>query len=359
MQLVLVARHLGLAAMVRVQGPGSMKVMSDLSFELNAELLPANKIQNMSICLSISVNLCSSPHLQPKLKFFSWRGAGLAWNSLGRWIHFPNQSWVLSYEKNLNNFDSKKIQHIEIWTESAAFAVEKSFLYTLAIFGIELEKRGYLRLHAASFRSQERALAVFGPSGVGKTTLVDCLLNHSNCNVFSDEITLICKEFQNQHFVAWPLRLAKKISGSYAAASDERLRADGRLRRLMPIPPDRVAERSGTADKVGMIFFGVHKKHSEARILPLTFLRSLLFVLQVSFGWHLPQMFEISLRLSLVFHFAKEFFRRFAWAMKMLAMGRVQSLIIPIFSNDSEKDRAALAHLLILLHHDFDRKARG
>jgi hypothetical protein len=164
--------------------------------------------------------------------------------------------------------------------------------------GERLEKRGFVRLHAAGFLTSEGAQVLVAPQGAGKSTLA----SRSSVPIFSDEIVYL----KDGVVFAYPIPIATALSPG----------ASRRTASPRTTPRPNVAEWSITAMGKTKFLSQVESPASPAKLaeLVLVYRRSkLVAVAELIFGRGLPQMWPYLLRRTNIVYFPCVAWRRTAF----------------------------------------------
>lgn len=113
-------------------------------------------------------------------------------------------------------------------------------------FGILLQQRGHLVLHASAVAVNGRAVLFCGPSGAGKSTLA-AALSRQACSFVTDDVCHVAFDAEGRPTVAPDGRMLKLWTDAVDHLSLGRTKGDavrGRMEKYY-VPPTRISEPSG------------------------------------------------------------------------------------------------------------------
>jgi hypothetical protein len=111
--------------------------------------------------------------------------------------------WNDYFGKGLSVYDYKKNEGI-VYSNNSELLHEIAYLLILSLTGKDLDRRGYHKVHACSFRYKSQDVIVMLPSKGGKTTLFLEISKLPGVTLISDDTPLIDS---NGHVHPFPLRL--------------------------------------------------------------------------------------------------------------------------------------------------------
>lgn len=187
----------------------------------------------------------------------------------------------------------------------------RSELLVLAInsfVGWELERRGWIRLHAATYlQSDGSTFTLFGDSGIGKSTLaVTCLQQHRP--LFSDEITLIASD-RTIHPYPIPIQLSDGLVRKFQLDTSRLHPFKKRLYPLkwqLPLTEGHIASDATPLSHI-------HSPHSALGVL-----------YRMVVGTGLPQILEFQLRLDNLISIGCVLFWRFCFWLELMMSGKLK-----------------------------------
>jgi hypothetical protein len=258
---------------------------------------------------------------------FSFRGAK-AFGFKQRLIVYPDGAAVLlrttPASKDMVSTNTRpgpnSRLHAHIYSDSATVTNELLFLLISSLTGWELEKRGWIRLHAVGWQdtsgrhicengvwanssAEPRALALLGDSGTGKSSHALGLLQ-AEIPLYSDEITLISPQGV---LYPWPIpiQLSADLIHKFNLNVEE-----------LPAFPKRLY-----ATKY-QLFLNREQIASPAILSRLMSPHSALGVLyRITLGTGLPQILELQLRIGNLTDLVRILLRRFTFATRLLRRG--------------------------------------
>jgi hypothetical protein len=116
-------------------------------------------------------------------------------------------------------------------------ALEEIFYFIQSSVGENLEKSGWVRIHACGFVLDDQAVIIPGDSGQGKSTFILWLLEKTNLPLLSDELILT----NGKDYVGFPMRISIKNRNELPNLPAESWnRSRWKSRWQISIPPDRL-----------------------------------------------------------------------------------------------------------------------
>ncbi len=191
---------------------------------------------------------------------------------------------------------------------------EIAYVSVLSVFGWELEKKGFVRLHALGVRIGDEAAVFHLPPKGGKSTLaLECL--KAGYEVLGDEVILVRGECAH----AFPIRIAvaSKVAEVFAREARVFQRKSFDQKFLVPLAQPRL-EPVAIASILFQAKPGIASSASRASLL-----EAMRWIAWTCFGFGLPQMREFVLRLEELPWVPVVFFRRFAFAIRFAFRGRL------------------------------------
>lgn len=203
---------------------------------------------------------------------------------------------------------------IEVRGTDTEHVYEVAYVALLAVLGWELEKIGFLRLHAFGVRIDGEAMLFHLPPKGGKSTLaLEC--SKAGLEILGDEIVLV----KGQRAHAFPIRAA--VARSVA----ENFGTDGRTfkrkvfddKELVAIP--RVSLEG--VDIVGLVFQS--RAGLASSVGSATFFEKVVWGIWLCLGFGLPQMREFIVRTEELVWFPVVFARRLSFLLRYLSSRRL------------------------------------
>lgn len=245
-----------------------------------------------------SLDLQETSNVPLKVPFYSLpfqRGRFWGWGKY-RWVQYNNGS-TLELQ-----VESSRKKTLRLQASDLLDLKNLSFLIIQGLWGEDLEREGFLRVHALCYSTVSGGGIMSADSGLGKSTIASRLLDQKDTEVFSDEIAWIHDNFLHPYLIP----LAKKNENSKI------------LLPLPLVPKDTLAHL-----KEVICVFKDEEIFSNCRLYLHTKL-----LIKIVKGHHLPQMVEIFLRRDNVLHLARLFFIRIAKGICLLRRFKVKYLIV-------------------------------
>lgn len=255
----------------------------------------------------IDLTICLTPSFSPNnLPFFafSFRGAHV-YGLKTRFVSYPKNHWV-KITKTSTNY--KEQYQVELSGNDPYLLSELVFLIIQSLAGWELEKLGWIRLHAASMARDNQCHVWLAPSGAGKSTR-SYLALQSGAKLFSDEITMISPDGLLH---PWPLPIqlsshnAMRLSLNISQCTTFKKRLYGE-KILVPIPHSEIAK---PCDQLQF----------ECTSGPLS------LIADIVSGKGLPQILEFNLRIDTFSEILKIAFNRLRFSVKILLHAKYSTL---------------------------------
>ncbi len=273
-------------------------------------------------------------------KFFKTKNYTIYGRSLQRYVEYEDGSKVIVTH---NLVDGRLVS---IMAHEAARSYELAYLVLHSFVGEKLEARGLLRLHALAFNRQNCDVILFLPSGGGKSSLAAMMLKRPDCQIYSDEVTLLENSCLRPY--PWRIGLDQKSASKLGPAlgldtthSRTAQRTDGRAKYLLPIPTEKIASPANEPAEINTnddttltttpnIYWGVLNlvannadQKGEPVVRLALFKEKLQFLTSVVLGLGLMQMAEYIVRTDNFQQMIRTGFRRLIWALKAVRSLRV------------------------------------
>ena len=286
---------LGSSIEVRTSSRFGERVVKILSVELEHFTKRCEILPSATITIVDPGRVLASQFSSGRLRF-KFRGIKVKILKQGRAIFYPDGCEALLTNQLANQLTNQSPLDVKISAPSIEVAARRIYLLALSLLGEDLERKGFMRIHAASFAHDLGATAVLAPSGTGKSTLAAQILRGSSLNLYSDEITLL----KNGTLYPFPCRMALK------PPQEERI----------SIPQNRIA----VPTVLHKIYLATRVSEKCFTIQTLTTRRAASLIAQLTIGWHLPQLLEVALRRDSFFFLCQMLVRRLATALKLVIL---------------------------------------
>lgn len=261
----------------------------EFQIEIKSSDLPLKNLKIIQEFSFFSVQTLLAPATQIKisnLPLFAKQGILIGKTRMCevRQVSFGKRQMIYSYHGRVlavvydSSFGGRR--QIEIQAHNVEAVDDILYFLINSLAGEHLDATGIMRIHAFSFAGPKKTPLVFGPSGSGKSSLALELLNHQDCHLFSDEITLV--NLANLNLRPFPLQISSDSSGAESAGHGK-FTYFFKSKAQVPVSKTQVAA-SGKLTDVYLLQPGVFKH--------------LRFAVEIILGAGLPQMWEYMLRLN-------------------------------------------------------------
>jgi hypothetical protein len=194
-----------------------------------------------------------------------------------------------------------------------------TYNFIISWVGLFLEEMGFVRLHALSVKGPFGAVILWGPSGIGKSSLAYLLMKEGDF-MYADEVTLV----KGPQVFSFPLRLALRSEvlvslggGDFNHRRFERKKYGAKV--LLPF--GNVAEPA-PLHRLYLLYRPTRQNHQLSLSLP----QAVKFAWSVFWGLELCQMSEFILTISFLDRLLKVAWWRFSFLISLFWHSTVQCL---------------------------------